>query len=81
MLLGPFILLSAVSAVSIDWKERAREKNISRRVHRAHREYSFAITVMAHLKTRGTRSDELERKRWKIYLIKYIKCPIFVQTI
>ena len=35
----------------------------------------FAIAVMAHLKTRGTRSDELERKRWKIYLIKHLyKC-------
>jgi hypothetical protein len=75
---NPLILLSAVSAVSSDCRERAREKNIS---HRVHREYSFAIAVMAHLKTRGTRSDELERKRWKIYLIKYIKCPIFVQTI
>jgi hypothetical protein len=51
----------------LDYSERWKELEESHN--------PFAIAVMAYLKTRGTRSDELERKRWKIYLIKHLyKC-------
>ena len=51
----------------LDYSERWKELEESHN--------PFAIAVMAHLKTGGTRSDELERKRWKIYLIKHLyKC-------
>jgi len=32
----------------------------------------FAIVVMAHLKTQETRSDEIERKKWKLHLTKHL---------